>query len=185
LLNVINVNTKYAYVVALKDKTQDTVLHALERIRQKSIIDGRPLKVLQTDNGKEFTNKNTPKETPRSTATELDKVRNFESEKRNKLITAQDELDTTQELLNKNTLEENRSTSVKKTEERLLNMVKIQEGNLERATAAWRLAHEVLKETEARLRAGSAVTPTATTDRPSSAAAPRPHFMALSFLRCP
>jgi hypothetical protein len=56
LLNVINVNTKYAYVVALKDKTQDTVLHALERIRQKSIIDGRPLKVLQTDNGKEFTN---------------------------------------------------------------------------------------------------------------------------------
>jgi hypothetical protein len=128
---------------------------------------------------------NTPKETPRSTATELDKVRNFESEKRNKLITTQDELDTTQELLNKNTLEETRSTSVKKTEERLLNMVKIQEGNLERATAAWRLAHEVLKETEARLRAGSAVTPTATTDRPSSAAAPRPHFMALSFLRCP
>jgi hypothetical protein len=55
-LNVINVNTKYAYVVALKDKTQDTVLHALERIRQRSIIDGRPLKVLQTDHGKEFTN---------------------------------------------------------------------------------------------------------------------------------
>ena len=56
LLNVINVNTKYAYTVALKDKTQDAVLHALERIRQISIIDGRPLKVLQTDNGKEFTN---------------------------------------------------------------------------------------------------------------------------------
>ena len=56
LLNVINVNTKYVYVVALKDKRQDTVLNALERIRQMSIIDGRPLKVLQTDNGKEFTN---------------------------------------------------------------------------------------------------------------------------------
>jgi hypothetical protein len=37
-------------------------------------------------------------ENPRSTATELDKVRNFESEKRNKLITAQDELDETQDL---------------------------------------------------------------------------------------
>ncbi len=56
LLNVVNVNTKYAYVVALKDKTQDNVLNALERIRQRSISDGRPLKVLQTDNGKEFTN---------------------------------------------------------------------------------------------------------------------------------
>jgi hypothetical protein len=40
----------------LKDKTQESVLHALERIRQRSIIDGRPLNVLQTDNGKEFTN---------------------------------------------------------------------------------------------------------------------------------
>jgi hypothetical protein len=56
LLNVINVNTTYVYGVALKDKTQGTVLNALERIRQRSIIDGRPLKVLQTDNGKEFTN---------------------------------------------------------------------------------------------------------------------------------
>ncbi len=56
LLNVVNVNTKYAYVVALKDKTQDTVLNALERIRQRSTMDGRSLKVLQTDNGKEFTN---------------------------------------------------------------------------------------------------------------------------------
>jgi Integrase core domain len=56
LLNLVNVNTKYAYVVALKDKTQDTVLNALERIRQRSTIDGRPLKVLKIDNGKEFTN---------------------------------------------------------------------------------------------------------------------------------
>jgi hypothetical protein len=56
LLVVINVNTKYAYVAALKDKTQETVLHAFERICQQSINDGRPLKVLQTDNGKEFQN---------------------------------------------------------------------------------------------------------------------------------
>jgi transposase InsO family protein len=56
LLVVINVNTKFAYVAALKDKTQETVLNALDRIRQKSINDGRPLKVLQTDNGKEFQN---------------------------------------------------------------------------------------------------------------------------------
>jgi paraquat-inducible protein B len=125
----------------------------------------------------------TIKETPRSTATDLDKVRNLENEKRYKLITAQDELDATQDLLN--ILEETRTASVKKTEKRLLNMVKIQGGSLERAAAAWRLAHEVLKETEARLRAGSAVTPTATTDRSTSAAAPRPHFMALSFLHCP
>ena len=53
---VVNVNTKYAYVVALKDKTQETVLTALDSIHQKSINDGRPLKVLQTDNGKEFQN---------------------------------------------------------------------------------------------------------------------------------
>ena len=52
----MNVNTKYAYSTALKDKTQETVLSALDRIRQKSITDGRPLKVLQTDNGKEFQN---------------------------------------------------------------------------------------------------------------------------------
>ena len=37
-------------------ETQESVLNALERIRQRSIIDGRPLNVLQTDNGKEFTN---------------------------------------------------------------------------------------------------------------------------------
>ena len=52
LLNVINVNTKYAYVQALKDKTQETVLAAFELIRQQSVKDGRPIKVLQTDNGK-------------------------------------------------------------------------------------------------------------------------------------
>jgi len=57
LLVMINVNTKYAYVAALKDKTQETVLNALDKIRHQSINDGRPLKVLQTDNGKEFQNK--------------------------------------------------------------------------------------------------------------------------------
>eukprot|EP00835_Amoeboradix_gromovi_P002672 NODE_156_length_16689_cov_0.273960.p5 type:complete len:344 gc:universal NODE_156_length_16689_cov_0.273960:13130-12099(-) len=56
LLVVINDNTKYAYVAALKDKSQETVVGAFERIRQQSINDGRPLKVLQTDNGKEFQN---------------------------------------------------------------------------------------------------------------------------------
>ena len=56
LLVVINVNTKFAYVAALKDKTQETVLGAFERIHQQAINDGRPLKVLQTDNGKEFQN---------------------------------------------------------------------------------------------------------------------------------
>ena len=34
LLNVINVNSKYAYVVALNDKKQKTVLNALEDIRR-------------------------------------------------------------------------------------------------------------------------------------------------------
>ena len=34
LLVVINANTNYAYVAALKDKTQETVLGAFERIRQ-------------------------------------------------------------------------------------------------------------------------------------------------------
>ena len=57
LLVVINVNTKYAYVAAVKDKDQETVLGAFERIREQAINDGRPLKVLQTDNGKEFQNK--------------------------------------------------------------------------------------------------------------------------------
>ncbi|KAI3655863.1 hypothetical protein MP638_001792, partial [Amoeboaphelidium occidentale] len=46
----------YAYVVALKDKTQGTVNVAFESIRLKAIKDGRPLKVLQTDNGKKFQN---------------------------------------------------------------------------------------------------------------------------------
>jgi hypothetical protein len=122
---------------------------------------------------------------PRSTATELDKVRNFESEKRNKLITAQDELDAIQEQLDKNNLEETRTTTVKKAEEPLLNMVKIHGGSLDRAAAAWRLAHEILKETEARLRAGLVPNPAVTGDRPTSTATPKPHFMALSFLRCP
>jgi hypothetical protein len=64
-------------------------------------------------------------------------------------------------------------------------MVKIQGGSLDRAAAAWRLANEILKETEARLRAGIVTNPAVTGDRPTSAAAPRPHFMALNFLRCP
>ncbi|KAI3651427.1 hypothetical protein MP228_003698 [Amoeboaphelidium protococcarum] len=56
LLVVINVNTKYAYVAALNDKAQETVLNAQDKIHQKSINDGRPFKVNQTDNGKEFQN---------------------------------------------------------------------------------------------------------------------------------
>jgi vacuolar-type H+-ATPase subunit I/STV1 len=38
----------------------------------------------------------------RSTAKELDKIRDIESEKRQKLTMAQDELDATQEMLDKN-----------------------------------------------------------------------------------
>ncbi len=56
LLNVINVNTKYAYVEPLKDKRTETVLNALETIRNKALNDGRPITVLQTDNGSEFVN---------------------------------------------------------------------------------------------------------------------------------
>jgi hypothetical protein len=41
----------------LKDETQETVVGAFERTRQQSINDGRPLKVLQTVNGKEFQNR--------------------------------------------------------------------------------------------------------------------------------
>ena len=33
LLVVINVNTKYAYAIALKEKTQETVLNELDKIR--------------------------------------------------------------------------------------------------------------------------------------------------------
>ena len=56
LLNVMNVNTKYAYVEALKDKSQASVLDALEVIRQRALEDGRPITVFQTDNGKQFQN---------------------------------------------------------------------------------------------------------------------------------
>jgi hypothetical protein len=71
-------------------------------------------------------------------------------------------------MLDRNAVEETRTTSVKKTEERLLNMVKIQTGSLERAAAAWRLAHEILRETEARLRAGLVSNPVVNGDRPTS-----------------
>jgi Integrase core domain len=59
LLNVINVNTKFAYVEPMKDKRTETVLHALETIRKKAANDGRPIAVLQTDNGSEFVNNST------------------------------------------------------------------------------------------------------------------------------
>jgi hypothetical protein len=56
LLNVVNVNTKYAYVEALKNKGKETVLNALEIIRLKALNDGRPITILQADNGSEFMN---------------------------------------------------------------------------------------------------------------------------------
>lgn len=56
MLNFINVNTKYAYVEPLKDKTHASVLDALEQIQLRAIKEGRPIKVFQTDNGKEFQN---------------------------------------------------------------------------------------------------------------------------------
>jgi hypothetical protein len=56
LLNVINVNTKFAYSVVLRDKTMVAVLNALESIRRRAINEGRPIRVLQTDSGKEFQN---------------------------------------------------------------------------------------------------------------------------------
>jgi hypothetical protein len=56
LVVMINVNTKYVYVATLKDKTQGTLLNELVKIHEQSINDGRLLKVLQTDNGKEFQN---------------------------------------------------------------------------------------------------------------------------------
>ncbi len=39
-----------------KIKTQKSVYDALENIRKQSLNDGRPINVLQTDNGKEFHN---------------------------------------------------------------------------------------------------------------------------------
>lgn len=56
LLVVINVNTKFTYVEALRDKTQKSVYEAFEIIRIHALNDGRPINVLQTDNGKEFQN---------------------------------------------------------------------------------------------------------------------------------
>jgi hypothetical protein len=56
LLNVINVNIKYAYTVVLKDKTQDAVLHALESKKSTEInLIWKAIESI-TDNGKEFTN---------------------------------------------------------------------------------------------------------------------------------
>ena len=46
----------HAYVVALGDKKQETVLNALEDIRRRANRDSRPINVFQTDNGKEFQN---------------------------------------------------------------------------------------------------------------------------------
>jgi hypothetical protein len=48
-------------------------------------------------------------------------------------------------MLDRNAVEETRSVSIKKTEECLLNLVKIQTGSLERAAAAWRLASALMK----------------------------------------
>ena len=59
LLNVININTRYAYVEAQKDKTTHSMLNALEAIRIKALNDGRPITILQTDNGSEFINNTT------------------------------------------------------------------------------------------------------------------------------
>jgi hypothetical protein len=64
-------------------------------------------------------------------------------------------------------------------------MIKIQTGSLHRATAAWRLSNEILKETEARHRAGVVNNHVNKCDRPAPVATQRPPFMALSFLRCP
>ena len=44
------------YAEPLKTKTQTSVLDALEIIRKKALKEGRQIKVLQTDNGKEFQN---------------------------------------------------------------------------------------------------------------------------------
>ena len=46
ILNVINGNTKFVYAEALKDKTQSSVLDALETIRRQALKDERPLKVV-------------------------------------------------------------------------------------------------------------------------------------------
>ncbi len=53
----MNVNTKYAYVAALQDKTSESINKALDIVRKNALDDGRPITVLQTDNGKEFQNK--------------------------------------------------------------------------------------------------------------------------------
>ena len=57
LLNLVNVNTRYAYTEVMKNKRTESVLNALENIRVRAQHDGRPITVLQTDNGSEFTNK--------------------------------------------------------------------------------------------------------------------------------
>lgn len=47
---------KYSYVKALQDKTQKSIYEALGYIRKQALKDGRPINVLQTDNGIEFRN---------------------------------------------------------------------------------------------------------------------------------
>ena len=52
----VDVNIKYLYVKALQEKTQKSVNEALEFIWKQALQDGRPINILQTDNGREFQN---------------------------------------------------------------------------------------------------------------------------------
>ena len=56
ILVAVEINTRYAYAIALKSKSQDSLVDALEKRIKKMIIDKRNPTIFQTDNGTEFKN---------------------------------------------------------------------------------------------------------------------------------
>lgn len=57
ILVCVEVNSKYAYTRALKNKNQDTIISAISEIIQQAKKEGRPITFIQSDNGTEFKNK--------------------------------------------------------------------------------------------------------------------------------
>jgi len=56
IFSLISINNKYAFSRILKNKNQDTIISALDDIIKEAEKIGKPIKILQTDNGTEFLN---------------------------------------------------------------------------------------------------------------------------------
>lgn len=57
ILTLIEINTKKAYCVALKNKNADSMLEGFKELVQVLLSENKAIAVLQTDNGTEYTNK--------------------------------------------------------------------------------------------------------------------------------